>query len=293
MPEFSISDGDLALLSGKVVLVTGCSSGIGLATVKELLKVGAKVVGGDLSEPKSEVDSPDFAFIQVDVTDWKALCNLFKQAMSRLGHIDHVFANAGIGPQVDLLLDEFDDDGELKRPNNIVYDVNLRAVVDTCKLGIHYIRKSPSGGSIVVTASASAYQRFPSYDYASAKHGVYGLIRGLFSHIGPETGIPVRLNGIAPGWTNTGLVSEALCAKAGVPTQGPEIPARSALILMADGSRHGQMIHSSEGKYYELESHLLRATDDVLQKIPTVEPRTRSLADDYREILAAHLRGQE
>lgn len=95
MPEFTVSDGDLATLSGKVVVVTGCSSGIGLAAVKELLKVGAKVVGGDLSDPKSAVDSQDFAFVQVDVTDWKALCNLFKHAINKFGHIDHVFANAG------------------------------------------------------------------------------------------------------------------------------------------------------------------------------------------------------
>lgn len=95
MPEFTISDGDLATLGGKAVVLTGCSSGIGLATVKELIKVGAKVVGGDLSGPKSAVDSRDFEFVQVDVTDWKALRNLFKHAASRFGHIDHVFANAG------------------------------------------------------------------------------------------------------------------------------------------------------------------------------------------------------
>ena len=95
MPEFTVSDGDLAPLSGKVVLITGCSSGIGLATVKELLKLGAKVVGGDLSEPKSAIDSHDFTFFQVNVTDWKALCNLFKHGIGKFGHIDHVFANAG------------------------------------------------------------------------------------------------------------------------------------------------------------------------------------------------------
>lgn len=95
MPEFTISDVDLAPLSGKVVIVTGCSSGIGLATVKELLKAGAKVVGGDVSDPKSAVDNQDFEFVQVNVTDWKALRDLFKHAISRFGHIDHVFANAG------------------------------------------------------------------------------------------------------------------------------------------------------------------------------------------------------
>lgn len=95
MPEFTVSDSDLAPLNGKVVIITGCSSGIGLATVQELLKIGAKVVGGDLSDPKSGIDSPDFEFVQVDVTDWKALRNLFKQATKRFEHIDHVFANAG------------------------------------------------------------------------------------------------------------------------------------------------------------------------------------------------------
>lgn len=199
----------------------------------------------------------------------------------------------GIGPKMDLLSDEFDEDGELKRPDHIVYDVNLASVVDTVKLGIHYIRKRPSGGSIVVTASASSYQRYPSYDYTSAKHGVHGLVRGLVSEIGPKTDIPVRINGIAPGWTITGLVSEALCAKAGVPSQGPEIAARSALILMADSSRHGEIIHSSQGKYFELESHLLRATDDILQKAPTVEPVTRSLADEARAIAAAYQKEQD
>lgn len=188
---------------------------------------------------------------------------------------------------MDLLSDEFDEDGELARPNHIVFDINLTAVVDTVKLGIHHIRKNPSGGSIVVTASSSSYQRYPCYDYTSAKHGVHGLVRGLVSEIGPQTDIPVRINGIAPGWTITGLVSEAVCAKAGVPSQGPEIAARSALILMADVSRHGEIIHSSQGKYFELESHLLKATDDILQQAPTVEPVTRSLADEYVAIVAA------
>lgn len=95
MPEFTVSNDDLTPLKGKVVLLTGCSSGIGLATVKELLNVGAKVVGGDLSAPKSALDNQNFEFVQVNVTEWKALRNLFKHAVTKFGHIDHVFANAG------------------------------------------------------------------------------------------------------------------------------------------------------------------------------------------------------
>jgi NAD(P)-dependent dehydrogenase (short-subunit alcohol dehydrogenase family) len=186
-----------------------------------------------------------------------------------------------------LLSDELDEDGELKRPDHIVLDVNLAAVADTVKLGIHHIRKNPGGGSIVVTASASSYQPFPCWDYASAKHGVHGLLRALVSDMGPGTDIPIRINGIAPSWTSTGIVSEQVCAKAGVPTQEPESAARSALILMADGSRHGEMIHSRQGKYFEIESHLLKATRDILQEAPTVEPVTRSISDECRAIAAA------
>lgn len=96
MPELTISDNDITSLKGKVIIVTGCASGIGLATVQEALKIGSKVVGGDLSLTKPSIDSADFEYVRVDVTDWKALVNLFNKAVEKFGHVDHVFANAGV-----------------------------------------------------------------------------------------------------------------------------------------------------------------------------------------------------
>lgn len=95
MPALTISDNDFAPLRDKVVIVTGSSSGIGLATVNELLRSGAKVVGGDLRPPKEAIQSADFAFVQVNVTVWKDQLSLFKQAVEKFGQVDHVFANAG------------------------------------------------------------------------------------------------------------------------------------------------------------------------------------------------------
>lgn len=91
-PEwFDIKDSDFAPLKDKVVVITGGSSGIGLATTKLLVSNGAKVVVGDLNEcPVKEV-----VYQKVDVRDWKSQLALFKKAIETYGQIDHAFANAG------------------------------------------------------------------------------------------------------------------------------------------------------------------------------------------------------
>lgn len=90
----------------------------------------------------------------------------FKAAERYYGRIDHVFANAGIAPTVSLLEDDVDANGDLLPPNLKTIDVNLLGCLYTVKLGIHYVRKNPSGGSIVITASGSSFTRFPAVDYS-------------------------------------------------------------------------------------------------------------------------------
>lgn len=193
---------------------------------------------------------------------------------------------------MNLLVDEFDEDGDLKRPNCLCLDINLEAVIDTVKLGLHYIRKNATGGSIVLIASMASFQRFPNYDYATAKHGVHGLVRGLCSEIGPGTDVPVRINGLNPSWTDTGIVSPAFAESAGIRQQSAVIPARSALLLMADDTRNGQMIMSIEGKYFELDSHLLSAAEEIVKSAPGAEKRTRTEAEDLLELVKAARKAQ-
>ena len=92
----------------------------------------------------------------------------FKAAEEHYGKIDHVFANAGIAPTINLLEDDLDEDGDLAPPNLRTLDVNLTGCLYTVKLGIHYLRKNSAGGSIVITASGSSFMRFPPVDYSAS-----------------------------------------------------------------------------------------------------------------------------
>lgn len=90
---FDIADRDLVSLKDKVIVITGASSGIGLATVKLCLDIGSKLVVCDINE--CPIKNDNLTFIKVDVTDWKQQAALFKKAIEVHGKIDHVFANAG------------------------------------------------------------------------------------------------------------------------------------------------------------------------------------------------------
>lgn len=229
--------------------------------MKLLLEKGAHVVAGDLNP--MPIDNQNLTFTRLDVTSWTDLSSLFKLAKSKYDRIDHVFANAGISGRTTYLDEKLDENGELLEPTHLVLDINLKAVINTCALAIHYLRRQEQGGSIVLTASASSFQRFRAADYTIAKHGVLGIMRGLTPLLQPD--IPIRVNAISPSWTDTGIVPEGLVEKVtGVVSQSPDIVARSVAILMADIQRNGQLIYSVNGKYSEAEQTLLQAAKDVV-----------------------------
>lgn len=244
----------------------GGSSGIGFAATQILLSLGAKVVVGDLQPPKDGFSHPNLTFHRTDVTVWKDLVELFKTAKSQHGGIDHVFANAGVSFKANYLATELDEHGDLREPSWACHDVNLRACTNTVTLGLYHMRPDQGGrgGSIVVTASVASFSRYRGVDYSSSKHGVLGLMRGLYPLL-TSGGIPIRINAISPSWTYTGLVPAELLDALGVKAQPAEIAARSALILMADEKRNGQLMHSANGRYREIEEEVfMPATLEVV-----------------------------
>ncbi|KAL1635494.1 hypothetical protein SLS58_010190 [Diplodia intermedia] len=248
LPEITVDEASFAALKGQVVLVTGSSSGIGLATVKLLLSLGAIVVAGDINEmplPATE----QLTFQKTDTTSWADLLALFKKAKQQHGRIDHVFANAGISTRTNYLEENLDANGDLLEPSHQVIDINLRGTINTATLALHYMKpeRQQGGGSIVLTSSSTAI----------SKHGVLGTLRGMLPNI-QYAGLPVRLNIVNPAWTDTGMVPASVVESVGAKTQPPEVVARSVAMLMTDKSRNGQAIYSAESKLYEVEEAVLQ-----------------------------------
>ncbi|KAI7281237.1 hypothetical protein KC345_g4216 [Hortaea werneckii] len=260
MATFTIKEKDLTALKDTVVVVTGGSSGIGLATTSLLLKLGAAVIIGDINPPPAQQQQHDdkLTFVKTDVSKWEDLVHLFKQAKTHHSRIDHVFANAGISSRANYLEDHFaPDTGELLEPSRTTLDINLRGVINTAYLGMHYMRtQTPQGGSVVLTASASSFQRFRVTDYTTAKHGVLGFMRGILPALSAAE-LPIRVNALAPDWTATGILPPQLVRILGSQIQGPEVVAEAAALCMVDQARQGQLIYSRGGVHREVEEGVL------------------------------------
>jgi NAD(P)-dependent dehydrogenase (short-subunit alcohol dehydrogenase family) len=187
--------------------------------------------------------------------------SLFKDTRAKYGRIDVVFANAGV-TSLDSYVDaKLDAEGEVLEPSHRTIEINLKACINTVVLAVHYMKGQENGGSIIVTASASSYQRFIASDYAIAKHGVLGLMRSLVDQLPP---LKMRINAIAPSWTDTGMVPTEELRKVGVKVQSPQVVARSVAVLAVDEKRHGETIYSNDGLYKEIEGPVLKATKEIL-----------------------------
>ncbi|KAI3337965.1 short chain dehydrogenase reductase [Ustulina deusta] len=204
MASLQITDDDIPSLAGKVGIITGGGSGIGLAAVSK----------------------------------WDELRAAFQKCVSESGHIDIAIANAGVSEEYDYFEDREDENGELLEPPFGVIDVNFRSVVNFVKLAVSQMRKqkraaSLTGGSIVITSSATAYtpeQNLPVY--SASKFATVGLMRGLRSQLVTDD---ITINCVAPAATITKLLPANLAgpmAAAGLPVSSAEFVGR-ALVYSA------------------------------------------------------------
>jgi NAD(P)-dependent dehydrogenase (short-subunit alcohol dehydrogenase family) len=193
---------------GKVVVVTGGSSGIGHAVAVRLAADGAAVVVGARGKDAGErvcagirAGGGRAAFVATDVTVEAHLARLVATAVDEFGRLDAAFNNAGSvtagGP-----LDRVDDAAWRAE-----LDVNLTSVFYGLKYEIPAILES-GGGAIVNNASIGAVRGIPGLaGYVAAKHGVIGLTRSAALE---QAGRGVRINAIVTGNVDTPLYRSLL-----------------------------------------------------------------------------------
>jgi NAD(P)-dependent dehydrogenase (short-subunit alcohol dehydrogenase family) len=138
---------------------------------------------------------------------------------------------------------ESDADGLPPRLDDVVLDINLRSVVWTAHLALHFFRKNQDkpGGSLVVTASTGGLYATPLLPmYAAAKFGCVGLVRSLAVYL---EGTGIRVNCVCPGAVATGLLKKEEWAKFPQDTMTPvENVAKAVAKLVEDESLTGKSL---------------------------------------------------
>jgi NAD(P)-dependent dehydrogenase (short-subunit alcohol dehydrogenase family) len=190
-------------IEGKVAVVTGGCSGIGLATVRRFAAEGAKVMIGDVDDANGSriAGEIDGAFVHCDVTNPEQVETLFGTAKEKFGSIDVAFNNAGISPPEDDSILTTDLDAWRR-----VQEVNLTSVYLCCKAVLPYMLEQKKG-SIINTASFVAVlgAATSQISYTASKGGVLSMSRELGVQFAREG---VRVNALCPGPVNTSLLQE-------------------------------------------------------------------------------------
>ncbi|KUH69635.1 short-chain dehydrogenase [Mycolicibacterium novocastrense] len=190
-------------LAGKVAVITGGASGIGLASAKRMTAEGATVVIGDIDPAagKTVADDLNGTFVQVDVSDPVAVDELFDTAAEMHGSVDIAFNNAGISPPEDELIENTGIDAWQR-----VQDVNLKSVFLCCKAALRHMVPQQKG-SIINTASFVAVvgSATSQISYTASKGGVLTMSRELGVQYARQG---IRVNALCPGPVNTPLLRE-------------------------------------------------------------------------------------
>jgi NAD(P)-dependent dehydrogenase (short-subunit alcohol dehydrogenase family) len=231
-------------LSGKIAVITGGNSGIGLETARLFVKEGAKVVitGRRQKELDEAVKSigDNVMGVQSDVANLADLDRLYARVKETFGHVDIVFANAGVGTMAPL--------GEITEEHfDKHFNINVKGLLFTVQKALPLMRED---GSILLNASIAASTGVPAFSvYSATKAAVRSFARGWTNDLKDRK---IRVNVISPGPIETPIfgkmgISEAKALefltdiRAKVPmgrTGRSDEIAKAALFLASDDSSY-------------------------------------------------------
>jgi NADP-dependent 3-hydroxy acid dehydrogenase YdfG len=181
-------------IKGKVVVITGASSGLGEATARHLAGEGAKLVLGArrldrLQALAEELRLGAGAAVETDVTDREQVKRLVDRAVEAHGRLDVIVNNAGLMPHSPLERGKVDDWDRM-------IDVNLRGVLHGIAAALPHMTRQKSGHIINVSSVAGHKVRPGSAVYAATKAAVRMLSEGLRQEVKPYN---IRTTVISPG----------------------------------------------------------------------------------------------
>ena len=189
----------MSTVNGKVIAITGASSGIGEASALLLAERGAKLVLGARGTDRLQAladrivaSGGDAVWVRTDVKQRGDLSQLVKLACDRYGKLDVLVSNAGVGPISpldELRVDDWED----------MIDINLKGLLYGIAAALPIFRKQ-GFGHFINTASVAAHRIVPNMAvYAGTKIAVRAISEGLRQ----EAGDKLRVTVISPGFTRT------------------------------------------------------------------------------------------
>jgi NAD(P)-dependent dehydrogenase (short-subunit alcohol dehydrogenase family) len=237
-------------MKGKVVLITGASSGIGRSTAEAFAAKGANVVVA--ARRKDELETVVASIeakggkasaIKTDVSNAKSVEQMVEHTIKVFGRLDYAINNAGIEGKFNSVIDLSEEDWDQ------VIDINLKGVFLSLKYEARAMLKLGHGGAIVNIGSVNSFLGFPNGSaYVTSKHGLIGLTSTVSAEIAPKG---IRVNLLCPGAIDTpmhqrlrGIVGDDLYDKGLLPTVHlqragrPDEIARAIVFLCSDDASY-------------------------------------------------------
>jgi NAD(P)-dependent dehydrogenase (short-subunit alcohol dehydrogenase family) len=200
----------MKIMEGKVALVTGAASGLGLATAKAFAEAGAAVTLADWDEQAVKTAADQLAAeghqtlaIKCDVSDDKQVADMVSKTIEKFGRLDYAYNNAGIQNELAEAADQTLEDFE--RVNSI----NYQGIWSCMKYELQHMRKQGSGAIVNCSSIGGIRAGAQRGVYHGAKHGVIGL---TISAAVEYAGRGIRINSVSPGLFQTSMSDKMIAA---------------------------------------------------------------------------------
>ena len=203
------------MMTSRIVLITGGSSGIGLATAQKFVENGDNVIitGRDKQKLKAvKAQWPHINIIQSDASVTQQRAELFEVVKQQFGRIDILFANAGTGifkPFVEISEHDFDQQ----------VSINYKGCYFTIQ---EALKMMPDGSRIIVNASWTHHRGLRNSTlYGSTKAAISHMVKGLAIELADRN---ININAISPGYVNTEQFNEDMLGAQGAAARKAQVP---------------------------------------------------------------------